>query len=508
MSEVKVTMHYPYHPDYEYKTRLEKCNLDQKRIESLLNGRGFIVNKIQSTLKRDMKNPDGIYSPRFGQTLDDINPFIDRYKCECGKLRSRINNNIICPECNTKVKYVDDDFGYFGWITLKDPYYIIHPNIYKQIEFLIGKDKLLNIINPVEEKNIDGHVVTTTSKPKDEPFMGIGLMGLYENFDSIMDYYLTKAPHKIDYYNDIMKERDKVFTQSIPVYTTHLRPYKLDGVRFTFEKTNAIYNMMVKLSVEINNDKLKIFRKRKNKNQLLADLQAKFYELYSELEKLLSGKKGTFRSVFGGRYNFTSRNVIVPNPSLRIDEVVMPYKAMVELLQQTIVNILQKSYNMSYSEAYNIWSKAQIIKDERVYQIIKGLINDRERGIPVLINRNPTISYGGILQMYVVDICDSYTLGLPLQILPFLAADFDGDVLNVMYIINKSFYEAASRVLNPRNAMYISRNDGKLSKDVIHNKDTLINANGLVGLARGNYSAQQMEQIRRAKELAASMEVA
>ncbi len=498
MSKLRITTHYPDHPDYIYETELARVNLDDKRIESLLTGRGFIINKIQSSLKRDLKNPDGIYSPRFGQTLDDINPFIDRYKCECGKMRSRIHNNEICSECGTRVKYVDDDFGYFGWIVLKDPYYIIHPNLYKSLEFLIGKDKLINILTPIEEKDIDGHTVEST-KPKDEPFYGIGMIGLHERIKEILDFYLAKSPQKIDYYNDILMNIRNLFTQSIPVYTTHLRPYKLDGVRFNFEGTNATYNMMVKLTSEINNDKLKIFKKRKTKNRLLLDLQFKFCELYAELEKLVAGKKGTFRTVFGGRYNFTSRNVIVPNPDLRIDEVVMPYKAMVELLQQTIVNILQKSYNISYSEAYNIWQRSQIVKDERVYQIIKGLIKDNPRGIPVLINRNPTISYGGILQMYVVDICDSYTLGLPLQILPLLAADFDGDVLNVLYIINKSFYEAANRVLNPRNAMYISRNDGKLSKDILHNKDTLINGNGLINLARYNYSQEQLNRIKAAK---------
>lgn len=500
MSEIKVTTHYPYHPEYEYETQLVKVNLDQKRVESINTGRGFIVNKVQSTLKKDLKNPDGIYSPRFGQTLDDINPFIDRYKCECGALKSRINNNILCNECGTRVKYVDDDFGYFGWIVLKDPYYIIHPNIYKSLEFLIGKDKLLNIITPIDEKDIDGHS-KTINRPKEEPFLGIGLLEMKDRIVEILDFYYSKSPQKSDYYLDLMSNLDIIFTQSIPVYTTHLRPYKLDGIRFSFEGTNAIYNMMVKLASEINNDELKIFRKRKTKNQLLLDLQMEFCELYAELEKLVSGKKGTFRTVFGGRYNFTSRCVIVPNPSLRIDQVVMPYKAMVELLQQRIVNILQKSYNASYSDAYNIWQKSQIVKDERVYQIIKGLIKDHPGGIPVLINRNPTISYGGILQMFVVDICDSYTLGLPLQILPLLAADFDGDVLNVMYIINKSFFEAAYRVLNPRNAMYISRNDGKLSTAVLHNKDTLINANSLIRLARPNYSQEQLERIRLAKTI-------
>ncbi len=53
------------------------------------------------------------------------------------------------------------------------------------------------------------------------------------------------------------------------------------------------------------------------------------------------------------------------------------------------------------------------------------------------------------------------TMSVPLQILASLGADLM--VLNIMYIINKQFEERATRVLNPRNAMMISHNDGKFN---------------------------------------------
>ena len=89
-----------------------------------------------------------------------------------------------------------------------------------------------------------------------------------------------------------------------------------------------MYNMLAKIVANINKDGLKIHRKKKNKNQSLYDAQMKFNEVYKEIEQILSGKKGTFRSLFGGRYNFTSRDVIVPNPKLRINEVTLPYMAL------------------------------------------------------------------------------------------------------------------------------------------------------------------------------------
>jgi DNA-directed RNA polymerase beta' subunit len=227
-----------------------------------------------------------------------------------------------------------------------------------------------------------------------------------------------------------MKNKDIIFCQSIPVFTTHLRPYDASEKKnFKFEGTNGMYSMMSRLVAQINNDSLKIFRKKKEKNQLLYDLQMKFGELNNEIDNILSGKKGNVRQLTGGRYNFSSRNVIVQNPNLRIDQVTLPYKCLVELLQQQIVNVLQKSYNMSYNDAYSIWYKANIEKDELVVQIINGLIFANPYGLPIIINRNPTIARGGILQMFCIAMTDTFTMGIPLQILKLLAADFDGDKL-------------------------------------------------------------------------------
>ena len=104
--------------------------------------------------------------------------------------------------------------------------------------------------------------------------------------------------------------------------------------------------------------------------------------------------------------------------------------------------------------------------------------------------------------MYVVGIIDAPNiLEIPLQSLQMLGADFDGDVLNQLYIINRAFYDSASRVLNPRNVAYISRNDGKFNNAVNHNKDLLINLNSLLYLGRKNYTAEQLERIEKAKHI-------
>ena len=499
-------MNYPHLVDemgnlFKVSTRLERIDLDKEKDNDIRTGQGFIVFQHQN-IKKDLKEPNGIFSTRFGSTLEDSNPFIDKYKCDCGNMRNAINENMVCPLCGTKVKFVNDNYELFGWSVLKDEYCYIHPNLYKEIETIIGSDKLHNIIKPIDNKNEDGFSVHDTKEKKDEPFAGKGMIWLRDNFNTVLDYYYNISSNKkskTDTYLDIINEKDKIFTHSIPIYTTLLRPFKLDGSNFAFNDVNGAYNMIVKLVKDINTDVLKIHRKTKPKMQLLYDLQMKVNKVYAEIEALLSGKKGIFRNLFSGRINFSARCVIIPKDTLNVDEIELSYYALVGLCEQRIINVLVKSYNISYDEAHNIWYNACVQEDPRVRNILQTFID--ERSLHVLINRPPTISYGSILQMDVVGISSTYTMAIPLQILKTMAADFDGDTLSIFLINNKAFYEECARVFNPRNALYISRNNGMFNNAMNHSRDTIININTLIDLARPNYSQEQLDKIAKIKSM-------
>lgn len=423
MSNMSVNVTYPFSEDYVYETRLERINFDDERELDILTNNGFIVSDSQG-IKKDLKDPESIFSPKFGQTLKDLNPFANRYRCECGLTQHKVNDGIKCKYCGTKVRYVDDNFDYTGWIVLNDPYVIIHPGLYKSIEFIIGKDVLNNILNVESPKDADGHELKI-EPPSDEPYFNIGMMEFYKRFDEILTYYINKKKAKMSYYEDIMSHRRDVFTHSIPVFTTLLRPYELDAKAFYYEDTNSLYTMINKLKTQINNESLKIFRQKKPKLQCLYDLQVKVNELYASVEAILSGKKGALRTLIGGRYNFTSRDVIIPDPTLRIDEVSLPYAALTKLLEQPIINILHKSYSKSYSDAYDFWYKSCIVENNTIKDIIMSLIKNHKngRGLPLLINRNPSINFGSIFQMHCVKMTSGYTMGVPLQVLKSLGAD-------------------------------------------------------------------------------------
>lgn len=508
---LNVRYSYPNSKDYRYEASLPRINMDKEAQEDIKRGKGFVISSPKATIKKDIKNPDGIFSDRYGQRLGDMNPYMDRYSCKCGKLKQSINHGLLCEHCHTICKHVGDDFSMFGWIILKPEFCIINPDMYKNIDSLFGLSKynksnkkkrgskLKNIIDYDEQLDIDGHVIGNEEKP-DEPFYGIGMMEFMRRFDEIVEYYYKKNPKKKDLYDDIMTDRDKVFIHSIPVYTIHLRPVDINDNSMYFEKTTGIYNMMVRLAAQINKNKTKTDNTPKLKNLLLFNLQMKYLELYNEIIAIMSGKKGNLRMLVGGRFNFSSREVIKQDPSLRIDQVKLPYVELCITEEQRIINILHRTYNISFQDAYDKWYKALSKVDPTIVEIIETLIKSSGEGIPVIINRNPTIAYGGEMQMFCVGINYNYCMSVPLQVLQPMAADFDGDALNVFHIINQAFFARAYQIFNPRNSMYISKNDGMCNMQVLPQRDTLVNANTIHNLSYKYYTKEELDEIRRIKE--------
>ena len=515
---INVKYSYPNDPDYWYFAGMPRINFDEEKSRDLRRGNGFLISAPKAKLKKDIKNGDGIFSTKFGQRLGDQNPFMDRYSCECveGGLKGAINNGLLCPKCGKICKFVDDDFSKFGWIEIDKEYSIINPDMFKQLDQFFGKSKYLkntkkkkgsvldNIIDFDREMDQHAKIIGYKEKPG-EPYYGIGMIEFKERFQEIFDFYYQKN-HKKDIYDDIMADKDKLFINSIPVYTTLLRPMDIVGESLYYEKTNGYYSMISKLAQSVNKNRRNIDRDFRIKNLQLYKLQMKYMKLYDEIVEILSGKKGEARNLVSGRFNFTGRCVIKQNPNLRIDQVELPYVELVITQQQRIINILHKSLNITYQEAYDKWFKAISTVDKTVVDIIRDIIRTscNGEGLPTICNRNPTISFSSIIQMYCIGINFDYTMSMPLQVLDGLGADFDGDTLNVLHIINEDFYRAANEIFNPRNSMYISRADGMLNSGVIPKKDSLVNVNTMNYMTLGNYTDKELNHIKKIKEKAAN----
>ena len=115
---------------------------------------------------------------------------------------------------------------------------------------------------------------------------------------------------------------------------------------------------------------------------------------------------------------------------------------------------------------------------------------EHERGITILA-KTTAINYNGV-KINIVDTPGHADFSGEVERIMNMV---DGDILNVFLIINQAFYDRTYEVLNPKNSMYISNNDGYLNPQVIPSKDALINANTLIRLSRKNYSKSQLDKI-------------
>lgn len=388
---LNVKLTYPYSDEYEYHTQLKRIDLDKERINDLKTGKGFIIQSTRS-LRNDVKNQMGIFSNRFGSTIDDVDSFNGKYRCRCGLTRGSIMHGEICPSCRTIVKFYDDDVSIFGWLLLKNDYFVIHPNIYRTLEGFIGAIRLQDIIKPIINVDSDGKIISIGEGSSKEPFKGIGLFDFRDRYDEILNFYLSKYPAKKYFYDDLISNKDITFVHSIPVFSALLRPSVLEnGSILRYQSVNESFQMLTRLVNECNKDKLRMNRKLKEKVNILFDIQMQFNQVYVRLRDCMAKKKGDIRLSVAGRYSFTSRSVIKQDVHLHSNEIRLPFNGLLELLQQVIINILVKTHNMSYSDAYKYWRKCQYKGyDQTIYDIIDGLIKDHG-GLPIVITVCPIL---------------------------------------------------------------------------------------------------------------------
>ena len=407
--------------------RLVKLNWDEECELDFITGKGFEIT--ESAFKSKQKRSKyGIQSPLFSSDWSDDDAFAERYSCECGALRGRIYDTEECDICGSAVRFKDVDLKITGWIKLGE-YSVIHPIFYRLLMSVIGEKAFLEIIEYDKDITRNGHMINKHSART--PFKGIGISGFKERFEEIMNYYKDRKKNKLTVIDEIYKDKEMIFTSSIPVYSSVLRPSQFKGESFFFNSMDKKYNPIVNLAKLIKDKSL--IERRRNKdwsdideNKILTMIQKKLIELCQLIFKQIDQRKGHIKwEVLGGKINYSARNVVIPDPELKANEVKLGYLTFLELYKYEIIAHIVKINNVSEHVAYEYWYKGTISYNNKLYEIMKYLLKKLKPRL--LINRNPTINYGSILLMKIASIkntdVDEYTMSLPIQILTVLNAD-------------------------------------------------------------------------------------
>ena len=341
---------------------------------------------------------DSLFSKRIFGDMDSQ----EDYSCECGKLQGKFYEGTICQHCGKPVEFVGLNIGKYGWIDLSLSKYnedgvmteagngchLIEYIPYLQLEKVIGRENLRNIIHVRNVITITGDIDTEElanlrSVSQEAKYYYSGIDGFYNNYNEILDYYFELRGNKYQKLYEYLKNRDEVFTDKIPVVSVILRPamrtedgLKLDDINIKYQ------NILKNLSMLKDPNMITIIR-----DATIEQIQAEFMQLSEEILEAIKSKAGIIRNqICGTRVNFSARNIISPaKAGVEIDEIVLPYLTFLELYKFEIINILRNTENISIKAAEKEWFNATLKFNEKIYLIMKKMIDDNEVG--VLLNR-------------------------------------------------------------------------------------------------------------------------
>lgn len=469
------------------RSYLDVDDWDSQASEEIASGVGFRIIEKGKTDEKTDPGMFSIHSPLYGSDWKDENAHEDKYSCECGYYIGHryMDNETICPKCKQPVRYIDVNLLKTGWFIL-DRDQIIHPTIYlKMVEFF-NKDQLDQMLSFYSD--ID--TAQKKSVKKESPFRGIGIIEFISRYREILDhYYINNSKSSRDLYEYLIIHESLTFVHSIPCFNKHLRKFVIQNGEIKYSDEDKVFQKIYSDHILLNNnfewERRKSVREKRKKDlsylrreNILLRLQKYVVELWNYTFETISKKEGVInQQILGGRLNFTARNVIIPDPTLRIDHCSVGYTTFMVLMKFELCALMHDLYKISYDEANSRWDKALVVQSDSLYNLMIYLIE--HNNVYLSVDRNPSINYGSYTTLRIVKVdkdIHNYCLGLSPMIIRKQNADFDGDIeCEIMHKIGKIAEEYHENT-NPRSNMGVSHNDGRYDTDCSLFKD------GIVGL--------------------------
>lgn len=408
----------------------------------------------------------GIYSDTMGKLVDD-DTNIYEYSCSanCRHLIGRIYEGQTCPLCGEVVKRnFGGDIQRNGWINL-DSYKVMIPSAYAKIRDLIGPQVLDDILSFNDNIDLQGKIIIgSLENDKKHPFSKIGMIEFYKRYEEIISYYgkMKKKPRETEF---LIKFKNRIWESKISVLSQPLRPAFINSSEkaIKYDGINAIYSIIINNAALI--AKAQITNQYMNINKYLFTIQGELFKLYDTIVQKLDGKKKLFRrKIQGTKMSWSSRMVITANTgrTYGVDNIVISYKAFLELYYFEIINCLKRGVVTQYFTDKTIYEiiewldqlKYSTIVNPTIYAVMKWLIANNKDGLWCLVNRPPTMDLGSLQILKVVDVIPNAIenhMKVPLTSLVAWNADFDGDTLSLYSIKELSVALEFNKGFNPRN---------------------------------------------------------
>lgn len=391
-------------------------------------------------------HPAGLFSEQiFGP--------IKNYTCQCGTYHGVSRAGGTCSECGVDIENIVVRRKRFAKIILPVP--IVNPIMYDLITD-IGGNLIKNYLSKLmkNDKSVlytkDGYYyVTEDSKVPDNVTKWEKLEAIYELINNVAESNVESDPNSR--WKIIKNNMNNLFIQSIPVLPPDLRPAAkgIERNNQVVDKINRFYMQILTKKESMKDTIIDINRDKTLFYSYFKQIQKDAIELYDHIIEKLSKKEGLIRSnILGKRIDFSGRAVIIPDPSLNIDECSLPYIMFLELFKLPISKkLIELNKFKLLNEAIDYIDECINLNDNTLFKICEEMSKNEL----CILNRQPSLHRLSMVGFKIKISLDWVIKLHPLACAGF-NADFDGDQMAVYIpISNETKQEILDKVIITKN---------------------------------------------------------
>jgi DNA-directed RNA polymerase subunit beta' len=376
------------------------------------------------TIGKKKFHPEGLFSEQiFGP--------VKNYTCQCGTYFGVSKSGGKCDLCKVDITNSDVRRTRFAKITL--PMKVVNPLFYDLLVDLGGKsfksalDELMKHEKSVLFMDGDEHVVTVT--PESLP-QGTQTWDKTNAIEKIVTDIANKmADEGVEEWQMIKANLNNLFLDKIIVLPPDLRPTsKSAGNKQLMDKINRYYVQILAKKEAMRETTLNIATDKNIYYSYFKQLQAVVNELYDQILAKMAKKEGLIRgNILGKRIDFSGRAVISPDPTLNLDECVLPYLMVLEIFKLPVARkIIQLGKFKLLNKALDFVNMCIDTQSPVLFRVCEEIVKDEV----CILNRQPSLHRLGMLGFKIKISLDQVIKIHPLVCNPF-NADFDGDQMAV-----------------------------------------------------------------------------
>lgn len=401
------------------------------------------VTSLKAFSKRKF-HPEGLFSEQIFGPLKN-------YTCQCGTYYGVSKSGGKCSLCGVDI--VNSDVRRKRFAKIQLPLKVVNPVFYDLL-VEVGGRMMKDAVNQLmrNEKSFmymdgDEHVLATDGDPP----QGVEV---YEKTNAIYKLVYDFAKMFTEDGNEkwklIFDNIDNLLIDHVIVLPPDLRPSSaVSGGKQLMDKINRYYvqiltkkDIMKETIVDLTRDKNLYYTYFKQ-------IQKDVNELYHRILEKMAKKEGLIRgNILGKRIDFSGRAVITPDPTLSLDETVLPYVMILEIYKLPIAKrIIELGKFKLLNKAMDFVDRCIELDSPALYKVCEDIIKDEV----CILNRQPSLHKLGMLGFNIKMTLDKVIKIHPLACPPF-NADFDGDQMAVYIPVTE---EAKQEI---REKMFITKN--------------------------------------------------